>query len=161
MSRHSAVLAVGLCLLSASLACTLLGVTGEEELVGIYKGTGERTNYYFEPDKCSGPSEVTLTVNADNSAVLVAIGRGHTFGMDGCEEDPVDTAYTITGTIDGLIITFTECNGGNPANGKASITIKDDKVASANGELGCMFTNVSTGEKWLEMSLSFNLARVP
>ena len=161
MSRHSAVLAAGLCLLLASLACSLLGVTGEEELVGSYKGTGEKTNYYFEPDKCTGPSEVTLTINRDKSVVLVAIGKGHTFGMDGCVEDPVDTAYTITGTIDGLIVTFKECNGRNPANGKATFNFSDGDLAGAAGELGCMFTNINTGEKWLEMSLTFNLVRVP
>ena len=93
--------------------------------------------------------------------VLVAIGKGHSFGMDGCVEDPVDTAYTITGTIDGLIVTFKECNGRNPANGKATFNFSDGDLAGAAGELRCMATNVSTGEKWLEMSLTFNLVRVP
>lgn len=161
MSRHSPVLAVGLCLLLASLACQLVG-TGEGQLQGVYTGAGERTNYYFDPDKCTGPSEVTLTVNPDKSVVLLSIGKGHTFGMEGCEEDPVDTAYTITGTINGLIVSFKECNGVAGATGKATINVNDDgKPEGADGELGCMFTNINTGEKWLEMSLSFHLVRVP
>ncbi len=155
-------------LLLASLACVIPGFDAEGPVPGqnpdfsvpvTFEGIAQKTNYFFDEDRCTNEDTATLTVNPDKSVVLRAVGEDFVFGWpyDGCHEEGGETVWTIAGVIsEGAVITFTECVGftinGEAAVAEGTATISGEYV---KGEVKCS----SSDTHKTELSLFFTLPR--
>jgi hypothetical protein len=142
--------------------------TVEGVLEKKYAGRAQYVQYFWDGENsCESEWEATLTFKKDDSAELIAIGKGFTYGKGGCMEDVGNLQVTITGKISGgktyddpsqpyNTIEFDRCNG-DVFDAKGSASIQGPPGSPAVGLVTCYWAK--DGE--IDTELTFTLEEVP